>query len=259
MKEFVVYIQYENHVKNNNDIERGYYEKVFIDDINLNLDSLERYYKKQGDRLHEAFTDFYASWQSSLCQDVLQPRAVITFMPTRRLINVLNDQSPQEIETNLADTLEKSSTVALTVLTLGVAIDELFIKLRTRAKFIICLLVDTASSLLLYEMHVRLRKLIGEIAESRFSLYPMYECYPGIGGQSLKLIPIILKLSNAERIIGVRVNEMTMMYPKKSECSIMLLGKEKAKMTIQPCAPCQGNRCLYYQLGGCHLFTPCPG
>ena len=47
MKEFVVYIQYENHVKNNNDIERGYYEKVFIDDINLNLDSLERYYKNK--------------------------------------------------------------------------------------------------------------------------------------------------------------------------------------------------------------------
>ena len=149
MKEFVVYIQYENHVKNNNDIERGYYEKVFIDDINLNLDSLERYYKKQGDRLHEAFTDFTHLGKVAYAKMSFN-RAVITFMPTRRLINVLNDQSPQEIETNLAD-ISKSLHGSPDGAYPGRCHYRLFIKLRTRAKFIICLLVDSVF-LVLYEM-----------------------------------------------------------------------------------------------------------
>lgn len=250
MKDLITHLQFEDR---NTGQKTG--ETLRITGVNLNLDSVEAHYRKRGAGALKTFSEFTRRWENPECQELIEPRASITFVPTEKLLGKTPERMLSELKKDFSGSISDSPMTALLTWTLGKPIERHITGLCSDRNPLIGLLTDVAASLLLNEMHQHLRKLVTEEAYSHFDLFPMAEHYPGIGSRESSLIPLLFELSGADKTLDIGLNDHMMITPKKSQCSILLLGeKSRARELVDtPCIPCQGRKCLYYQLGGCHI------
>jgi hypothetical protein len=220
--------------------------------VKVNLEKLEEQYSKKSSGARKAFDSFMEFWQSPSCDELLRPRGLISFVPLEILLERFGNAIESGTEPDFKESLEKSSKTALMAWTIGDAIEKKVTEFSKGGNNLKALLIDVAASLLLNEMHLKLRDIVRERAKSAFGLYPMLDHYPGGGRKGSELIPAVFNLTSASEILDIHLNEQNIMHPRKSECSIILLGNEERKLQNTPCTPCRGKRCLYYQLGGCH-------
>lgn len=250
MKDIVTYLKFTDKSTNQqaDEIRR-------LTGVDLNLDSVESHYRKRGTGALKAFNEFTNHWDSPECQDLIEPKACITFLPTGNFMGHLQGLRLTTLNREFRDCLERSPMTALLTWTLGEPIERHVSDLCSGKNPLVGLLADVAASLLLNEIHHHLRTLIAEETSSQFRLNPVAEHYPGIGSQESSLIPPVFELSGADRVLDIGLNDHMMIRPKKSQCSVVLLGDEPEppELTDTACMPCQGKKCLYYQLGGCHV------
>lgn len=117
------------------------------------------------------------------------------------------------------------------------------------------ILYDVAGSLTLIGMHEQVRQWIrNEIAVPN-NLNIVNEFYPGGPGLEMHTLATTLSIADEEGTLGITCRGGELLHPLKSGCCIFLLGEgaEKTLPPIEPCNPCLGNKCLYFQMGGCHM------
>ena len=114
-----------------------------------------------------------------------------------------------------------------------------------------------AGSIALYSMHAELILWIRQNDAAPNDKFINGEFYPGMGGMRQDLMENVVTLGETERLIGVSASGNSLLRPRKSQCSFLALGasEHEAEVKMEPCKPCNGKRCLYYQLGGCHMMT----
>lgn len=223
--------------------------------LDLDLGPLEAHYRRQGEAAFRYFCKFSELWMSPQCREAIEPGASIVFIPARILSEKLQGSEMVETGGEFRELLERTRRTALLVWTIGGRIEEQISRYCEGNERLVGFLLDAATSLLLNEMHNVLRALVKEEALSLFSLFPIAEYYPGVGSPNSSLIRPILDISDADRRLGLATNDQMMIHPKKSQCSVVLLGEEKDSRILvnSPCIPCQGKKCMYFQLGGCHV------
>ncbi|MGC9372088.1 MAG: hypothetical protein ACP5DY_02080 [Thermovirgaceae bacterium] len=246
MKDFSICLQ------NHDGQKPGSCEKVENVRVNVNLKRLEEQYSKKSTGARKAFDSFMEFWRSPTCDELLHPRGQIGFVPLEILLERFGNAIESGTGPDFKESLEKSSKTALMAWTIGDAIEKKVTEFSKGGNNLKALLIDVAASLLLNEMHLKLREIVRESAKSAFGLYPMLDHYPGGGRKGSELIPAVFNLTSASKVLGIHLNDHNIMHPRKSECSILLLGDEERELQNTPCTPCLGKRCLYYQLGGCH-------
>ena len=118
-------------------------------------------------------------------------------------------------------------------------------------------LLDVAGSIALYNMHAELTAWIKENIAVPDNKFINGEFYPGMGSIKQDLMERVVTLGETERMIGVSASGNSLLRPRKSQCSFTALGSSEHEIEVkmEPCRPCTGKKCLYYQLGGCHMMT----
>ena len=120
---------------------------------------------------------------------------------------------------NLTKILNNSKTAYVFAVTLGIEVDRLLNKysLLSPSKHFI---IDALASSMAESAADKAEEIIkGETAcHSRFS--------PGYGDLSLELQPKILKLLNADKLLGITLNDALLMSPGKSVTAIMGIKNE---------------------------------
>ncbi len=246
MKHFTVYVE------NRDGPTPETFEKLEDTPILVDLKKLENQYRQKSTGTRKAFDSFLEFWESASCEELLEPKGLIGFIPTGRLMEGFKDTIHSGTGQIFQQFLGKSPRTALMAWTIGDAIEKKVTEFSREGNNLKALLIDVAASLLLNGMHLKLREIVREKATSVLGLYPMLDHYPGGGRKGSELIPAVFELTSASKVLGILLNEQNVMHPRKSECSILLLGDEERELQNTPCTPCLGRRCLYYQLGGCH-------
>lgn len=229
-------------------------ETLSVGPLNPDMISLEAHYRQQGEVVLGNFGKFLNIWESREFRRLMEPEASMAFVASETVSGLLKSFGTGEGGRNFIEAIESSRRAAMFAWTIGERIEACIFRHLQGKDRLIGFMMDAASTLMLNEMLCLLRDLITREAFSRFGLFPTAEYCPGIGGGGLAMIPDILKITGADRYLGLRTGK-GMIKPIKSRCSIVLLGAESEARNLGnlPCVPCQGKKCLYFQLGGCHV------
>lgn len=210
----------------------------------VDLSPLERHYQALGKR-HvpkvEAFRRFWAQEGEGL----LAPRASVAGIAPEEVADVL----PREVTGS-------AGTLVLMVWTLGDGLErECERVMSQQGNAMWGLLLDVAGSIALYDMHRLLREWVGSPDRPFGENHVVGEFYPGSGNTSRPLVESVERLGRTAATLGAETRGSVMFHPRKTQYSFLCLGKEGGAFFggPSPCSPCAGRRCLYYQLGGCHL------
>lgn len=217
------------------------------EEVRVDLSSLEKFYSGLGDKQLLYFRKFAEFWEESGEERFFQPQAVIKTMPAE--VMAAEFKNVPELE-------NKKEKTALLVWTTGAALEKEAGRMTAAAGSIMTgLLLDVAGSIALYSMHdVLIGWLKKEAAHS--GLFICGEYYPGIGNMRQDLMERIVSVGETEAFINVTASGASLLFPRKSQCAFIALGSSECEceIKIEPCRPCSGKKCLYYQLGGCHMM-----
>lgn len=233
-------IFYSEYEKNNTEI----YES---DEVRVDLSSLEKFYSGLGEKQLLCFRKFEEFWKESGSEKLFLPQAVIKTMPEEVLSAEFKDVPELE---------SKEEKTAILVWTIGKALEkEASAMTASTGSIMTGLLLDVAGSMALYCMH---DVLIGWLRK-KAALTGRFVCgeyYPGIGNMRQDLMEKIVSSAETESLINVTANGTSLLYPRKSQCAFITLGtsEHECEIKTEPCKPCSGKKCLYYQLGGCHMM-----
>ncbi len=189
-------------------------------------------------------------WETEGERLLFAPKARVTLIPIETAVQICGQ--------DILDRDERVERVAALVWSIGDALEIKSIEWMQQKKNMKGLLLDVTGSLCLYAMHSALLDWIDERIASPIGLSAIEEYYPGVDGCNSGIIRKIQEMSKSEHSIGVRPHGDCMLYPRKSQCSFVMLGTGASKpmKRYAPCNPCLGRRCLYRQLGGCHMNLP---
>ena len=217
------------------------------EDVRVNLSSLEEFYSKLGEKHLLSFRKFADFWETDGCERLFRPQAVIKTMPAEVLSAEF--KGVPELE-------HKEEKTALLVWTIGDELEKEASRMTSAAGSIMTgLLLDVAGSISLYSMH---GVLIGWFRnkEALSGRFVCGEYYPGIGNMRQDLMEKVVSCGATETLIKVTASGTSLLCPRKSQCAFAALGRKEGACEIktEPCRPCKGKKCLYYQLGGCHMM-----
>ncbi|MBR4401160.1 MAG: hypothetical protein IKT09_05630 [Synergistes sp.] len=217
------------------------------EDVRVNLSSLEEFYSKLGEKHLLSFRKFADFWETDGCERLFRPQAVIKTMPAEVLSAEF--KGVPELE-------HKEEKTALLVWTIGDELEKEASRMTSAAGSIMTgLLLDVAGSISLYSMH---GVLIGWLRnkEALSGRFVCGEYYPGIGNMRQDLMEKVVSCGATETLINVTASGTSLLCPRKSQCAFAALGQKEGACEIktEPCRPCKGKKCLYYQLGGCHMM-----
>lgn len=230
------------------------FETFRIGSLELDPGSLESRYKDQKASLSGSFAQFCNIWESSEFRRSLEPEACIAFITKGSFHALLKDRENGQDDTLLTEALERSSMAAISVWTLGERIEGTAHRYSRGGSPLPGFIMEAALSLTLNRMYSLIKDMIIDEAFSRFGLFPTAGYFPGTGAMGLEIIPQIIRMTCADNLLGMRYDR-GMMHPVKSRCSVILLGDASFAKRLDdlPCDPCPGERCLFYQIGGCHF------
>lgn len=202
-----------------------------------------RYGKKAFSR--QAFEGFKRDWEGPEGKEIREPAATLAIIRTEDLKLV----SGIEEETGNAE------RAIAALWTLGEKLENHASRLLDGQKEIEGILYNVVGSLTLVGMHAKIRQWIAERFAGPQNLNIVGEFYPGGPCLGMDTLPVLLDLADRERTLGVSCRGGELLHPLKSGCALFLLGKgeEKILSPVEPCKPCLGKKCLYFQMGGCHI------
>ncbi len=216
--------------------------------VAVDLSAIRDFYAALGDKQKKSFEKFAAYWESEGFEKLFNPAARVVSMP----LAVAEENFGAEL-LRVNDSVER---VVMSVWTIGTALEKKCGEMMSAGGSLMTgLILDAAGSIALYEMHGALCGWIKENSGGASGLCINGEFYPGIGSMRQDLMEKIVAIGGTEAAIGVGASGHSLLRPRKSQCSFVALGsaEHESVLKAKPCRPCAGKRCLYYQLGGCHM------
>lgn len=216
--------------------------------VGVDLTALERFYNDMGERHKKQFDKFAAYWETEGFEKLFNPAARVLTMP----VAVAEDNFGAE----LLRVNDSVSEVVMTVWTIGPELErECTEVMNSRGSLMTGFLLDVAGSVALYDMHAALDGWLKAHPAAELGKFVNGEFYPGMGNMRQDLMEKVVTLGETEKIIGVGASGLSLLRPRKSQCSFIALGSAEHESVFksEPCKPCAGKKCLYYQLGGCHM------
>ncbi len=232
-------------------------EFLFCGPSGIDTVSLGEFYSGQGTAAEKAFERFLILWNDPECQKAMTPGACIAFVPPSILsADILSGlhSDPGGREERMQRNIRMA---AASVWTLGGGIDGCINGHLPEENHLAGMILDVAAAQTLVSMHRILRSLIRRESISRFALFPVREICPGVGGVGMGSIPELITLTGADSELDV-CHDKGVMRPLRSRCSLILLSDDPPDVELAelPCEPCQGEKCLYRQIGGCQFLYP---
>ncbi len=193
----------------------------------------------------KVFADFQEQWTGTVGRDLRKPASRLVLLNTAELKKNLNgpfDPGP-------------APYAVAALWTLGQHLEDFSSRLLEGKQEIQGILFNVAGSLTLINMHKEVRQWVGMHLAKPRKLNIVGESYPGGPGLEIETLPALLNLVDGEESLGISCRDGELLHPLKSGCSLFFLGpgKERLLSPFQPCDPCLGKKCLYYQMGGCHI------
>ena len=216
--------------------------------VGVNLAALERFYAQMGDKHKRNFDKFAAYWEAEGFEKLFNPAARVVTMP----VSVAEENFGAE----LLRVNDSVSEVVMIVWTIGPELErECSEMMNSTGSLMTGFLLDVAGSVALYDMHAALGLWVKASPAAGLGKFVNGEFYPGMGSMRQDLMEKVVTLGDTEKIIGVGASGLSLLRPRKSQCSFVALGsaEHEAVFKSEPCKPCAGKKCLYYQLGGCHM------
>lgn len=216
--------------------------------VSVDLSLLEDHYRQMGERHLANAREFMDYWRDEGESLFLKPRARVVLVDGAHCRKAFGETF------HLA--IQEGHPVALAVWTLGVDLEKASSAMTaTNGERMKGLFLDVAGSMALFAVHDGLLDWLRQGEARRRSLSLVDEFYPGFNGVNATLMEQIEALGRTKETIGVESRGEAMLYPRKSQCSFIAFGKgpDGTLKNPEPCDPCLGRRCLYYQIGGCHL------
>ncbi|MCF7935538.1 MAG: hypothetical protein K9L28_04285 [Synergistales bacterium] len=216
--------------------------------VTVDFSHLREHHRRMGTKHLENVDEFLAYWHGEAEQRFADPRARVVLMdaPTGR------ETFGQDLQREEG----KDSLIAMAVWTVGSRLEEESAEMASRnGERIRGLLLDVTGTLMLFAIHDALLDWLRKgVAEPR-GLSLTEEFYPGFSGIDSHMMERIQSVGKTGETIGVTARKGYVLHPGKSQCSFVTVGEgeEGIQKGPPPCNPCLGVRCLYYQLGGCHL------
>ena len=213
----------------------------------VDFSQMEAHYKNANPNVLQRVQEIRTYWETEGKRLLFTPKARITLMQRKTAVQICGQ--------DILDRDERIERVAALVWSIGDALEIKSVEWMQQKKNMKGLLLDVTGSLCLYAMHSTLLDWIEKHIASPIGLSVIEEYYPGVDGCNSGIIGKIQEICKTEQWIGVRPYGEGMLYPKKSQCSIIMLGKGDPKpiKRYTPCNPCPKLCCLYRQLGGCHM------
>ena len=217
-------------------------------DIAVDFSALVEHYKNLGKNNLKYLEKFIPLWEREWEPEFFDPKARIVLMENENLKRTFGDEVDYgNVDTNFS---------ALMVWTVGEDIEKKSSKLMSlRGDLMSGFLLDVAGSIALYGMHRVLLEWISSKIHREQSKFVSAELYPGFQNTIQAIMDKIEIVGKTEETIGVSAHSNLMLEPRKTQCSFVGFGNEKAALSssVLPCSPCTEKKCLYYQLGGCHM------
>lgn len=144
--------------------------------------------------------------------------------------------------------LKNSEKCVVMAATLGIEIDKL-IKYYSKIDLTKSVIFDACASVAIEELCDLVGKEIKEIKSNKdYFITSRYS--PGYGDLSIEMQPVILKLLDSARTIGLTVTDSCILIPRKSVTAIIGIGESPAGESID-CNSCKlYNDCIYAKKGG---------
>ena len=216
--------------------------------VDVDLSTLCEHYEALGEKHLKALLKFKDYWENEGENLLFTPFARIVTMRRSHFCDIFGE----EILENDKDTCD----VAVAVWTLGSALEkQSSLLMSSRGDLMTGFLLDVAGSIALYKMHDAVMEWIKKEVTEPCGKFIATEYYPGFESVGQNMMEKIVSVTDASDIIGVLAHSSSLLYPRKTQCSLVGISTEDIKCVIKatPCSPCNGKKCLYYQLGGCHM------
>lgn len=214
--------------------------------LNVDLTPMRSHYDSLGGHHVKKMEEFLQYWNEE-GKTLLSPRARIASIDLSAVGDVLPPKALRD--------LGNADPLILAVWTLGEELERESSRIMAhKGSLMTGILLDVAGSLALYDMHNLLLEWL--VQEPAFGeRHVIDEFYPGFEGDPQSLMSRIERIGGTSELLGVGTSGSAMLHPRKTQCAFISLNREKRpfRRTVLPCRPCDGKRCLYYQLGGCHL------
>ncbi len=216
--------------------------------VGVNLSALEKFYAAMGERHKKQFDKFAAYWEAEGFEKLFAPAACVVRMPIAA--------AEKRFGADLLRVNDSVSDAVMMVWTIGPALERTCSEMMNAAGSLMTgFLLDVVGSIALYGMHAALNEWVKANLAAEFKKFVNGEFYPGMGSMRQDLMGKIVTLGGTEQTIGVGASGISLLRPRKSQCSFIALGAAEHEVVVraEPCRPCAGKKCLYYQLGGCHM------
>ncbi|NLD04769.1 MAG: hypothetical protein GX672_02590 [Synergistaceae bacterium] len=217
-------------------------------DIDVDFSVLTEHYRTLGKNNLKYLEKFIPLWEREWEPELFDPKARIVLLENKNVERSFGE----EINYGDADT----DFTALMVWTVGEGIEKKSAKLMSlRGDLMSGFLLDVAGSIALYDMHRVLLEWVSDKVQREHSKFVSAELYPGFQNTLQLIMDKIEITGKTEETIGVKAQSNLMLKPRKTQCSFVGFGNESVALSssVMKCNPCSGKRCLYYQLGGCHM------
>jgi hypothetical protein len=215
-------------------------------DVDLSL--LLRHYAALGEKHARNVEKFMPYWEAECENLLLSPKARVLKMPRKAAEKSFGRDAVQWDSS--------PDAVIIAVWTLGGDLESKSMEMMSsKGDVMTGFLLDVAGSIALYNMHdLLIRWIEAELALPN-SKNITEEIYPGLGSAIQDMTHKIETLGNTRETIGVYEQGSSMFYPRKTQYSFVGIGSAKGRRSLRalPCSPCSADKCLYYQLGGCHM------
>ena len=216
--------------------------------VTVDLTPIVEHYLAMGKK-YKAITDnFVSSWQNGWEQQLFNPKAVLRIVDQETVANVFKgaiSYKDQDVKFTL-----------LAVWTIGVDLEHQSAQIMSqKSGFISGFLLDVAGSAALYDTHVALLSWAERTAAAKYGLHVSEELYPCSADMPQALMEEVTSVGDTQNTIGVKAGCASMLLPRKTQCAFFGIGPNELTkpVSVRPCVPCTGKRCLYCQLGGCHM------
>ncbi|MDO4218903.1 MAG: hypothetical protein Q4C78_02815 [Synergistaceae bacterium] len=218
-------------------------KKVFVP-CEANLTSLDEFYAHQAPSRQEDYLAFKEHWGTGQ-KNFFAPRAAA---------KQLNKKEIAEFGFDLSDKLFfGAQKVYAAVWTLGNALENYVNYLMANNNLTAGLMLDVAGSVALRNIRHDLINWVDTHSRGK-ARFVCAEYYPGLKVFPLKFVPRVLEITDAYNILGVSASENCFLTPAKTKCAFFFLGQEAHKTAPIRCIPCLDKKCLYWQMGGCHML-----
>ena len=216
--------------------------------MEVDLSAVEKHYLALGEKHLKPLEKFMDFWRQEGCERNFNPQA--------RVIKMSREETEKTFGSDLLCHDEEVGDVVLAIWTLGADLEKESSRLMsTKGDLMTGFLMDVAGSIALYNIHETLMDWVEKNIAAKESSFIIREFYPGFDSVDQNMMEKVVNASDATKTIGVEARGSALLFPRKTQCSFVGLGTKKREkaVTAIPCNPCNGAKCLYYQLGGCHM------